>query len=97
MASVVACALALSKGGEIDSEAIVMFPRKASGNRSETTAVPLTGGLRRIERYIIDSVIKQCRGNKAAAARVLGLHRRTLYRLLENADDARAAELGDEA
>ena len=45
--------------------------------------MPLTGGLKQIEQYLVHEVIRRCRGNKAAAARSLGLHRRTLYRLLE--------------
>ena len=54
--------------------------------------VPLAGGLKQIERAVIAAVLERCRGNKAAAARVLGLHRRTLYRLLEA--DASANEQG---
>ena len=44
----------------------------------------LVDGLKRMERSIIDEVIERCRGNEAAAARALGMHRRTLYRLLED-------------
>jgi len=36
-----------------------------------------------MESVIINEVIRRCRGNKVAAARALKLHRRTLYRLLE--------------
>jgi len=50
---------------------------------SETVSVSLSGGLKQIERHVIEEVIDRCGGNKAAAARVLGLHRRTLYRILE--------------
>jgi DNA-binding NtrC family response regulator len=46
-------------------------------------SVPLGGELREIERYIIKEVIRQCHGNKTAAARTLKVPRRTLYRLLE--------------
>ena len=49
---------------------------------AETVSVPLVGGLKQIEQRLIHEVIRRCRGNKAAAARSLGLHRRTLYRLL---------------
>ncbi len=50
---------------------------------SETIPVPLAGGLKEMELALINEVIRRCRGNKAAAARALKLHRRTLYRLLE--------------
>jgi DNA-binding NtrC family response regulator len=58
---------------------------------AETISVPLAGGLKQIERRVIEAVIDRCRGNKAAAARALGLHRRTLYRLLQ---DHRSAKKG---
>ncbi|MBX9789800.1 MAG: response regulator [Pirellulales bacterium] len=48
-----------------------------------TIQVRLEGDLRAIERQIIREVIRSCDGNKAAAARQLGLHRKTLYRLLQ--------------
>ena len=57
---------------------------------AHTIQVRLEGDLRAIERQIIREVIRSCDGNKAAAARQLGLHRKTLYRLLQ-ADDVPAA------
>jgi DNA-binding NtrC family response regulator len=48
----------------------------------EMISVLLTGDLRHGERQIVEEVIRRLGGNKAAAARALGLHRRTLYRLL---------------
>ena len=45
--------------------------------------MPLVGGLKDIERAVVTTVIERCRGNKAEAARVLGLHRRELYRILQ--------------
>ena len=50
---------------------------------SETISVPLAGSLKEMELALINEIIRRCRGNKAAAARALKLHRRTLYRLLE--------------
>ena len=38
-------------------------------------SVPLVGDLRTIEQYIIREVVRRCSGNKAAAARALGMHR----------------------
>ena len=43
---------------------------------AETIPVPLIGGLKDIERAVVAAVIQRCRGNKAEAVRVLGLHRR---------------------
>ena len=39
--------------------------------------------LEKIERDHIVEVLERCRGNKAQAARMLGIHRRKLYRLLD--------------
>jgi DNA-binding NtrC family response regulator len=81
LASVVAHAVAMSDGPAIGKEAIDFAPLRVKG--CETFSVPLIGDLRQIERSIVNEVIQRCGGNKTAAARVLGLHRRTLYRLLE--------------
>ena len=83
LASVVARAVALSDGPEIGREAIDFTAPVASGGSGGTFPVPLAGDLRQIERSIVDEVILRSGGNKAAAARVLGLHRRTLYRILK--------------
>jgi len=56
------------------------MPRRGS---AETVAVPMSGGLMAMELAIVEEVIHRCRGNKAAAARTLRLHRRTLYRILK--------------
>lgn len=40
-------------------------------------------GLDAVERAHVLDVLKNCQGNKARAARALGIHRRRLYRLLE--------------
>ncbi len=82
LASVVARAVAMSDGPEIGKGAIDFALPAAAGGRCGTFPVLLGGDLRQIERSIIDEVIKRNGGNKAAAARVLGLHRRTLYRIL---------------
>jgi len=51
---------------------------------TESISVPFIGDLKSMERHMICEVVKLCGGNKAAAARSLGMHRRTLYRVLEN-------------
>ena len=81
LASVIARAVALADSEKIGRAAIACGPSKRAGGDGETISVPLAGNLREIERHIIEEVIRRCRGNKAAAARALGLHRKTLYRL----------------
>lgn len=46
-----------------------------------------------LERQYVRQVLRQLRGNKAAAARALGIDRRTLYRKLDKwaAAEGRAA------
>jgi len=52
------------------------------GQQTETIFVPVLGDLKLMERHMINEVVKRCGGNKAEAARTLGMHRRTLYRML---------------
>ena len=52
-------------------------------------SVLLTGDLKHVERQIVEEMIRRLGGNKTAAARVLGLHRRTLYRLLSREERER--------
>jgi len=51
--------------------------------REESISVPLAGSLKQIERRVVQEVILRHDGNKAAAARTLGMHRKALYRLLQ--------------
>ncbi len=76
-AVVMADAPEISRAGVVEALGPVVDPLAA-----ETIPVPLVGGLAEMELAIVKEVIRRCQGNKAAAARSLGLHRRTLYRLL---------------
>jgi len=84
LAAVVAHAAMLAEGPEIGQACVAgLLGRVRQLPDSETIPVPLAGGLKEMESTLINEVIRRCRGNKAAAARALKLHRRTLYRLLE--------------
>jgi DNA-binding NtrC family response regulator len=93
LAGVVARSVAMSGSHEIDVEAIALPAPKVSGHACDTITVPLAGNLHEMQRQIIDEVLRRCKGNKAAAARTLGLHRRTLYRILEAAAGDVASDL----
>jgi transcriptional regulator with PAS, ATPase and Fis domain len=47
-------------------------------------SIPLMGNLEEIERNVIKRVIQEEKGNKAAAAKRLGIGRTTLWRKLKN-------------
>lgn len=50
---------------------------------SDSITVPFVRDLKEIQRAIVTEVLKRTHGNKAAAARILSLHRKTLYRIIE--------------
>ena len=84
LAAVVAQAATIAAGPEVGQDCLVgLAGRVRQHPDCETISVPLAGGLKKMELVLIHEVIRRCRGNKAAAARALELHRRTLYRLLE--------------
>ncbi|WP_417383679.1 sigma-54-dependent transcriptional regulator [Gimesia sp.] len=67
----------------VDAQLKNSNPAKSMGSRN-SISVPLNGDLKSMEQYMVTEVVKRCGGNKAEAARTLGMHRRTLYRILEN-------------
>jgi DNA-binding NtrC family response regulator len=84
LAAAVAHATVLAEGPEIGQACFAgVLDTARQHPDSETISVPLGGGLKNMELALINEVLRRCRGNKAAAARALKLHRRTLYRLLE--------------
>ncbi len=85
LASVMARAVLAKSGIGVDSS-IREYLRMSTVPRDtgETISVPLAGDLKAIERHVIREVVRRHRGNKAAAARALGMHRRSLYRALDN-------------
>jgi len=85
LASVMARAILAKSGIGVDSS-IREYLRTSTvpPDAGETISVPLVGDLKAIERHVIREVVRRHRGNKAAAARALGMHRRSLYRALDN-------------
>lgn len=84
LANVVKRSVLLATGEEINSVDFASHPSDPPQADGNSIVIPLAGDLKVIERTIIAEVIKRCQGNKAAAARALGLHRKTLYRLLDS-------------
>ncbi|QDT83928.1 sigma-54-dependent transcriptional regulator [Gimesia chilikensis] len=57
--------------------------QESSGaDKAETISIPVTGDFKSMERHMIKEVVKLCGGNKTTAAKTLRMHRRTLYRIL---------------
>ncbi len=84
LAAVVAQAAILAEGPEIGQACFAELLGKVGQHAdAETISVPLAGGLKSMELALVTEVIRRCRGNKTAAARALKLHRRTLYRILQ--------------
>ena len=84
LATVVSHAAMLAEGPRIGEACVAgLLGRAPQPANCEMISLALTGGLKDMERDLINEVVRRCHGNKAAAARVLKLHRRTLYRLLE--------------
>ena len=88
----------VSDAPEIGAACVAVSLNKARCQRDcEAISVPLAGGLKAIERSVIGAVIERCGGNKAKAARILGLHRRTLYRLLQDRARSRGKQEAEAA
>ena len=67
-----------------DVEQILAAYRKAMGNdAAENDETPLAPSLARVEWEHMQRVLADCGGNISKAARVLGIHRRSLQRKLE--------------
>lgn len=85
LANVLKRAVVLTDAPHVEADVVepLLRPNRLAATNGETVTVPLEGDLRKIQREIVREVIGRCSGNKAAAARSLGLHRKTIYRLLE--------------
>ena len=81
LAAVVTHAAMLAEGPQIGQASVagLLASVRRHPDSAETISAPLTGSLRDVELAVVKETVRRCRGNKAAAARALGLHRRTLY------------------
>jgi DNA-binding NtrC family response regulator len=85
LSNLVRRAVVFASGPEITAgEMAELFPPPAATDAVETITIPYASDLKVIERSIVSEVINRHNGNKSAAARALGLHRKTLYRILED-------------
>ena len=93
LVNLVAIALSIKDGNDFDSILRRYTSVRTSLPTCDTIEVPLSGNLRSIEGHLVREIVRRHGGNKAAAARALGMHRRTLYRILQHdkAKDKRKA------
>jgi len=64
------------------------LPPEIGGNpRQKTLVIPVGLPLREVERILMDETLKTTKGDKKLAARLLGVHPRTIYRHLESQTD----------
>ena len=84
--NVVARAIVLAPGGVITPECIQLASRRADSSTAWLDQIPYQEGfwnvLRRVEAQLIKSALAEAHGNKAEAARILGVRRRLLYEKL---------------
>lgn len=98
LANVLQRAVLLGKTSRIEAADLEpLLDKRSVGAASETITVPFEGDFREIQRQIIREAINRCSGNKAAAARALGLHRKTIYRLLQGGEPPSIVGLSAEA
>ena len=88
LANVLQRAMLLGKTSPIEASDLeqLLLNNRSVATTTETITVALEGDFKDIQREIVREVINRCSGNKAAAARSLGLHRKTIYRLLQGTE-----------
>jgi two-component system, NtrC family, response regulator AtoC len=79
-------AVALARSPVLEPEDLPADVRAESGRVPELPRRRLTLG--ELKRWYVALVLEEAGGNKVRAAELLGIDRRTLYRILERADDA---------
>jgi DNA-binding NtrC family response regulator len=76
------------------AELAEIFPARSAADGVDTITIPYSSDLKVIERSIVSEIIGRFNGNKSAAARALGLHRKTLYRILEDEQNGQSDFVG---
>lgn len=98
LANVLQRAVLLGKTSQIEAADLEqLLDKRSVGAAGETITVPFEGDFKEIQRQIIREAINRCSGNKAAAARSLGLHRKTIYRLLQGGESPPIMDFSGEA
>ena len=81
--NVIARAIVLAPGEIITPDSIQITARSASGDADWLDQVPVRDGywpnIRKLENHLMKTALEQAKGNKAEAARILGVQRRLLY------------------
>ena len=84
--NVIARAIVLAPGEIITPDSIQITARSASGDADWLDQVPVRDGywpnIRKLENHLMKTALEQAKGNKAEAARILGVQRRLLYEKL---------------
>jgi len=81
--NVIARAIVLAPGEIITPDSIRITSRSASAGGDWLDQVPVRDGywpnIRKLEAHLVKTALEQAKGNKAEAARILGVQRRLLY------------------
>ena len=81
--NVIARAIVLAPGEIITPDSIRITSRSASAGGDWLDQVPVRDGywpnIRKLETHLVKTALEQAKGNKAEAARILGVQRRLLY------------------
>jgi DNA-binding NtrC family response regulator len=81
--NVIARAIVLAPGEIITPDSIRITSRSASAGADWLDQVPIRDGywpnIRKLETHLVKTALEQAKGNKAEAARILGVQRRLLY------------------
>src|SRR5262249_3194263 len=81
--NVIARAIVLAPGEIITPDSIQITFRSSNSGADWLDHVPIRDGyrtnIRRLEAHLVKAALEQAKGNKAEAARILGVQRRLLY------------------